>query len=138
MVLCNKLTVSAWNAHGLFYRLNNERRYKLNDPDVIKYLDSDIIGIVETKACETDNISLNGYTLLSKTNRPRISKGIYGGVAVLCKTSISKGIAKLPITHSEYIWVKLKKSFFNFQKDIFICFIYNSPKGSTYSKDKKK
>ena len=38
MFLCNKLTVSAWNAHGLFYRLNNERRYKLNDPDVIKYL----------------------------------------------------------------------------------------------------
>ena len=65
ITLCNKLKVSAWNAHDLFYRLNNERRYKLNDPYVIKYLDSDIIGIVETKACETDNISLNGYTLLS-------------------------------------------------------------------------
>ena len=68
--------------------MNNERRYKLNGPDVIEYLDSDIIGIVETKACETDNISLNGYTLLSETNRLSISKCIYGGVAILCNTSI--------------------------------------------------
>ena len=43
----------------------------------------------------------------------------------------------LPVTHSEYIWIKLKKSFFNFQKDIYICFIYNAPKNSSYSKDKK-
>ena len=136
MVLCNKLTVSSWNAHGLFYRLNNERHSKLKDPDIVKYLNSDIIGIVETKACETDNIYLQGYSLISKTNRPRLSKGIYGGVAVFCKVGISKGITPLPVTHSEYIWVKLKKSFFNFEKDIYICFIYNSPKNSSYSKDR--
>ena len=126
MVLCNKLTVSAWNAHDLFYRLNNERRYKLDDPDVIKYLDSDIIGIVETKACETDNISLNGYTLLSKTKRPMISKGIYGGVAVLCKTSISKGIAKLPITLRIHMG-KTKEVIFQFSKRHFYLFHIQFP-----------
>ena len=72
MVLCNKLTVSSWNAHGLFYRLNNERYSKSKDPDIIKYLDSGIVGIVETKTCETDNMSLKGYSLISKTNRPRL------------------------------------------------------------------
>ena len=99
----NKLTISSWNAHSLFYRLNNERHSKLKDPDIIKYLNSDIVGIVEMKACETDSISLQGYSLLSKTNRPRLSKGIYGGVAVSCKVGISKGIIPLPVTHSEYI-----------------------------------
>ena len=84
----------------------------------------------------TDNIYLQGYSLISKTNRPRFSKGIYGGVAVFGKVGISKGITPLPVTHSEYIWVKLKKSFLYFQKDIYICFIYNSPKNSSYSKDK--
>ena len=79
MVLCNKLTVSSWNAHGLFYRLNIERYNKLKDPDIIKYLDSDIVDIGETKACEIDNMSLQGYSLISKTNRPRLNKGIYGG-----------------------------------------------------------
>ena len=95
-----------------FYRLNNERHSKLKDPDIIKYLNSDIVGIVKTKACETDSISLQGYSLLSKTNRPRLSKGIYGGVAVLCKVGISKGITPLPVTNSEYIWIKLKKVVF--------------------------
>ena len=137
MVLSNKLTVSSWNAHGLFYRLNNERYSKLKDPDIIKYLDSDIVGIAETKACETDNITLQGYSLVSKTNRPKLNKGIYGGVAVFCKVGISKGITQLPATHSEYIWIKLKKSFFNFQRDIYICFVYNFPKNSSYLKDKK-
>ena len=42
------------------------------DPDIIKYLDSGIVGIVETKTCETDNMSLKGYSLISKTNRPRL------------------------------------------------------------------
>ena len=110
MVLCNKLTIISWNVHGLFYKLNNERHSKLKDPDIIKYLNSDIVGIVETKACEFDSISLQGYSLLSKTNRPRLSEGIYGGVAVLCKVGISKGITPLPVKHSEYIWIKLKKS----------------------------
>ena len=140
MVLCNKLNISSWNAHGLFCRLNNERHSKfLKRSRYHKIPNSDIVGIVETKACETDSISLlQGYALLSKTNRQRLNKGIYGGVAVLCKVGISKGITPLPVTHSEYIWIKLKKSrFLTSKKDIYICFIYNSPKNSSYSKDKK-
>ena len=119
-----------------FYRLNNERHSKLKDSDVIKYLNSDIVGIVETKACETDNIFLKGYFLICKSNRPRSSKGIYGGVTVLCKVGISKGITPLPVTNSEYIWIKLRKSYFNFQKSTSVLFTIPL-KNSSYTKDKK-
>ncbi|VDI68815.1 Hypothetical predicted protein, partial [Mytilus galloprovincialis] len=31
-------------------------------------------------------------------------------------------------------WVKLEKQFFGFDKDLFICVVYNPPEGSSYSK----
>ena len=133
MVLCNKLNISSWNAHGLFCRLNNERHTCskfLKRSRYHKIPNSDIVGIVETKACETDSISLlQGYALLSKTNRQRLNKGIYGGVAVLCKVGISKGITPLPVTHSEYIWIKFKtKSRFLTSKKILTSVLYTIPK----------
>ena len=35
---------------------------------------------------------------------------------------------------TEYLWVKLDIFFFNHQRDIYICFVYNSPKNSTFTK----
>ena len=76
------------------------------------------------------------YSLISKTIRPRLSIGIYGGVAVFCKVGISKGITPLPVTHSEYIWVKLKKVIFKLSK-IYLYLLYiQFPQKLTYAKDR--
>ena len=50
------------------------------------------------------------------------------------KASITKGITILNTKSTEYMWVKLDRFFFNHQTDIYICFVYNSPKYSTFTK----
>ena len=45
----------------------------------------------------------------------------------MIRNTIRNGIKILKNTSSEYQWVKLCKTFFNLEKDIFICFSYISP-----------
>ena len=89
---------------------------------------------LETKAQKGDNLTLKDYTLLKHCFRQRNGKGIYGGIALYAKASITKGITILNTKSTEYMWVKLDRFFFNHQTDIYICFVYNSPKYSTFTK----
>lgn len=36
-------------------------------------------------------------------------------------------------SHSDIVWFKLDRTFFRIQKDLFICFVYISPKNSSYT-----
>jgi hypothetical protein len=47
------------------------------------------------------------------------------------KPLIRPGITCLKST-SEYQWLPLKKSIFNFEKDVYMCIAYIPPEGSTY------
>ena len=134
MKLKTKLTISSWNVQGLFYRNNNERFSKLHDTDFVDQIKSDIVCFLETKAQKGDNLTLKDYTLLKHCFRQRNGKGIYGGIALYSKASITKGITILNTKSTEYMWVKLDRFFFNHQTDIYICFVYNSPKYSTFTK----
>ena len=133
MNLKTKLSISSWNVQGLFYRNNNERFSKLNDTEFVNQIKSDIVCLLETKAEKGDNLTMKGYTLLKHCLRQRRGKGIYGGIALYAKMSIAKGITILNTKSTEYLWVKLDKFFFNHQRDIYICFVYNSPKNSTFT-----
>ncbi|CAG2225469.1 unnamed protein product [Mytilus edulis] len=136
-MLKNKLTISSWNVHGLFYREDGNRYCKLNDPDFCENINSDIICLLETKADKEDNICLKGYTLLKKVARPRKGKAIHGGIALYARTNVSKGITLIKGNCSEFLWAKLSKTFFSHSSDIFVCFAYNSPIQSIYSKSLK-
>ncbi|CAG2246989.1 unnamed protein product [Mytilus edulis] len=136
-MLKNKLTISSWNVHGLFYREDGNRYCKLNDPDFCENINSDIICLLETKADKEDNICLKGYTLLKKVARPRKGKAIHGGIALYARTNVSKGITLIKGNSSEFLWAKLSKTFFSHSSDIFVCFAYNSPIQSSYSKSLK-
>ena len=50
------------------------------------------------------------------------------------KRDVRKGIALLPNTSTEYQWLKLKKEFFHFKKDIYLCLSYISPKTSSFNR----
>ena len=39
----------------------------------------------------------------------------------------------MPNSNPDYQWVKLEKSFFGFEKDLFICLAYYPPTGSSYT-----
>ena len=126
--LNRKLTVSSRNVHGLFYRLNGQRYCKFNDQEFIGHIKSVIVGFVESKASEADQLSLDGYSLIHKTVRLRESKGIYGGVVLFATFNITKGIEVINNVSTELVWVKLKRSFLIVTK-IYICAFVTSPKG---------
>ena len=78
MVLKKQLTISSWNVHGLYQRINGERSCKLDDDEFVSNIKSDIVCLLETKCDKEDNISIKNYQLLKKVLRPRKGKGIYG------------------------------------------------------------
>lgn len=55
---------------------------------------------------------------ISKNNR------YYGGLAILIRNTIRKGLKILPNISSEFQWLNLTKDFFNLDSDVFICFSY--------------
>ena len=119
MPLITRLTISSWNVQGLFKRNDNERVSKLNDDDFLTHIKSDIVCLLETKADNGDNVSLKGYRLLKHITRPRKGKGIYGGIAVYAKMNIAKGITLIKTNSTEYLWMRLSKTFFNHKNDIY-------------------
>ena len=59
----------------------------------------------------------------------------FGGLAILRKPYIKHHVQILNNSNPDYQWVKFKKEFFNFEKDLYVCLIYYPPSGSSYSKD---
>jgi hypothetical protein len=56
----------------------------------------------------------------------------FGGLGILIKKDIRKGIQFLEDGNSEYQWLKLDKSFFQLKKDIYLCTLYLVPQSSPY------
>ncbi|CAG2248495.1 unnamed protein product [Mytilus edulis] len=54
-----------------------------------------------------------------------------GGICVFAKSSIAKGIKKLPKNHPDILWIKLDSLFFKFDKDVYIATVYISPENSS-------
>ena len=57
----------------------------------------------------------------------------YGGLGILIKKGIRKGVNNLQNTCQDYQWIKLEKNHFNFTKDIFLCLAYIIPSNSFYA-----
>lgn len=112
----------------MFKRNYNERISKLNDDDFLGHIKSDIVCLLETKADKEDRVSLKGYRLLKHSTRPRKGKGIYGGIAAYAKLNIAKGVTVLKTNSTEYLWLRLDRTFFKHKSDIYLCCVYNSPK----------
>ena len=52
---------------------------------------------------------------------------------MLVNKSISNGKTTLPYENSSFIWLKLNKSFFKLQNDVYICFLHIPPKNSSFT-----
>lgn len=125
--------MSSFNVHGLFSRISGSRFCKLDNPDFVNLLCSDIVCLIETKhgADDYNKLVLPGYSLVKAEHRQRLSKGIYGGLAVFAKVELKKAISILN-SDADHIWIKINKSFVNCAQDLFICFVYIPPKDSNY------
>ena len=56
-----------------------------------------------------------------------------GGIAIFAKKNLRPGITFLPVTSSEYMWLKLDKTFFNMETDIYLLVVYVPPHNSSFT-----
>ena len=55
-----------------------------------------------------------------------------GGIAVAVKMSLKQGITVLPSDTPDIVWLKLDEEFFKMRQELFVAFVYNSPKATSY------
>ena len=131
-----------WNIHGL-----NE--HKLSYPVLGKYLKQfNIIFLTETWSekskessktyiSESDALELDGFTYIDISREYRHPNAIRsaGGIGIFIKHELSKGIHIHGNFKDIIAWLKLDKSYFTLEKDLYIGTIYLPPKQSTVIED---
>ena len=123
------LKVGSWNVNGLCSKIFD----KSSDNKFLEEIQSyDIIGLLETKLGDIENLNFNGYHSVY-VKRPTEEKyPVSGGILILVKSSIKRGVSFIPNKSSELQWLKLSKEYFGFSDDLFICFAYIAPSNSSY------
>ena len=96
----------------------------------------DILCLQETHCGPKDVrlLSISGYKM-KHFNRPISGNHRYfGGMLLLNKDCLTKGISIVDNKHHDKLWIKLDKHFFSLKQDIFLGFTYVSPSTSSHFK----
>lgn len=125
--------ISTWNINGYISKGYN----KFQDQYFINNLvDQDIFCLQETH-CDLDQcLQLDDFSRPVHLIRPKLTQTgkRYGGLSVYIRNKIRPGVKCLEHETNDSIWVKLCKKFFGLQKDLFICFVYDPPENSSFTK----
>ena len=124
------LSIGSWNINGL--------GDKYRDDVFLSCLKYDINILLETWKGTDSNLNIPEFKTLQKCRKKqKRSKRFSGGIIILYKSKLHKGIHELSdvTTSQNRIWLKLDKYFFGFQKDLFVCACYIPPANSPYYKD---
>jgi exonuclease III len=118
--------VLSWNVEGL--------KKCLDDQDFVNFITNfDLLFFSETWERENSNFSIEGYVKCSVPRKASLkSKRGHGGVCLFYKNSVQNGVEIIQTNENGFICVKLSKLFFQFEKDIYICFAYIPPSNSPY------
>lgn len=119
------LSVCCWNVDGL---ITNGHDKLLDSEFLHKIQGYDIIGLVETHNLKPLKFSLASHKIYHshRIQDPR-SKRTFGGISILIRKSLVNGINVLPGENSSFMWIKLSKTYFNLQKDLYISFLHIPP-----------
>ena len=112
------INILTWNIEGL---ITGDGTNKLRIPQVLNFVYKyDIICLSETWQDNDNNSNVNGYTQITSFHRfkHKNARRNSGGVAVLIRNNLSKGVTKLKSAYDDCIWLKLDKSFFGFDKNL--------------------
>jgi hypothetical protein len=129
------LRLACWNIDGLYQRIDGQRLCKLQYPEFQQeVLDIDILGLVETHVGSKGSLILPGYKIFLN-HRPKAKKSPkhFGGLAFCIKDSLCKGVTVVDRNGSEIMWLKLHKSFFHLEDDIYIGLVYANPQYSSFT-----
>jgi len=134
----SSLRIGAWNVDSLHTRIDGTRTCKFEHHDFVDlFKDLDIFCLSETHCNSTDNIDVEGFHIVQNL-RPKTvkAKRSFGGLAVGVRHSLLKGVTFLKHSHTEFMWLKLSRTFFGFDHDIYICSLYISPSNSSFSHER--
>ena len=118
----DSISISSWNVHGL--------GQKHKDDLFLDYIKHDINILLETWKSDETDIDIPNFDKISIfRTKGKKAKRNSGGVIIYVNNEINTGITVLKnVTKSKNrIWLKLNKTFFGFDKDIFLCGIYIPP-----------
>lgn len=120
-----------WNINKLISKHADKSNDELFFNSINK---SDILGLAEVK-CDLNRVKFNNFVTHFVERKSKKGNQIYGGLGVLVKKTIRKGIKYLPVRCSEYQWLQLDKNYFGLDKDIYLCFAYIPPQYSSFYVD---
>ena len=130
----NSIRIGCWNIQGLFSKSSEKCTDKLFLKEIVNL---DIVGLLETHTiegqCENKQIANFETKYFNRSKHKRARNGS-GGIAILMKPNIWGGIKLFPSKNNDYVWLKLEKSFFSRDQDLYICIAYVPPANSTYTK----
>ena len=94
----------------------------------------DIIALLETHCPKDKSVCVPGY-FTHQSHVTYHGKREIGGIALLIKTELKHDVTVIK-DKEDFIWFKLNKSFFNLERDLYICAAYIPPEQSKYLKHK--
>ena len=126
------LSLGYWNVKGL----NDD---KLKNKNVIEFIENNEICFLSetwwnTSLDFTGKRVIKKDALKQKNKKGQNKKGRKsGGLLTFIDNTIRKGVTLLEGKYQYGVWLKLHKSFFKTEHDIFLCGIYIPPKSSPYA-----
>ena len=121
------LQIGSWNIHGML-ALNRRKLVDQRFCNLIKSLD--ICILLETWLSPDQNVDdfeIDGYYIYHKRCKHTDAGRGSGGISVLINTNIRKGVKIIDDSNNYCIWIKLDKTIFNCDRDIFIGACYIPP-----------
>ena len=115
------VSITSWNINGVNKRINGQRTCKMDEDEFKQRMVSDIVFLCETHLAYNDNLYYSGYKYFSNCRSTETSR-LKGGLGLFVKQSFIKGVKIIDTSCSEYIWVKLCRNHFGFDKDIYVFF----------------
>ena len=111
-----------------------DRKFEFNDVrDFIRK--HDICLFQETGQTVQDLSKLDYQVYRSERKKKKKSSVTGGGVSVIFKSYLKKGLHKITSKNDDFLWIKMDKSFFGFKKDIYLCNCYIPPENSPRHKE---
>ena len=110
------MSISFWNIKGLTEDLMNETEFKTT-------FKLDIIVFAENWTTAESKLAVKGYVVEQsvRSSQDQNSRRSSGGIVVYVKSEISQGIKLIQSKHDDILWLKLFKTFFNLDNDLFYC-----------------
>ena len=98
---------------------------KTKDKDFIEQLKNfDIVLLIETHVGYNTVISIHGFHYYPLCREKSSNNRFFGGLDILIKKNIRKGVALLQNSNTEYQWLKLKKDFLVILRMTFFFYVY--------------